>query len=416
MAILDQRDENAPADEPLALHDPAGHGPPVLRAIAERLRRQGRLTFAEFMEVALYQPEGGYYATAGLRQRDYRTSPAVHPVFGALLGRQLQQMWLVLGAPRPFTVVELGAGEGTLCRDVLAYAPHLATGFAGALRYVIVEPNPAAIPRQQATISPALATRVRWVAGSALRLPLAGVAGCVLSNELVDAFPVHRVVMQGGVLHESYVVGRDGALGETVGEPSTPALGQYFDRLGLHPPEGCLVEVNLCAERFVREASGALTRGFLLTIDYGLPAEELFTAGRPAGTLRCFYHHRCHADPYRAPGGQDITAHVDFSTLVLVGREAGLRLTGITSQRDFLLNLGLEAFGSRLERADVAPGKRYEEQFALQELISSGGLGAFRVLVQHKGLHDPELDGFNSCNDRKRLMLAGDRPLPLPPA
>lgn len=411
MAIDNRQAQSAAPDyRPIAEHSPA-----VADAIADRLRRQGRLTFAEFMALALYLPEAGYYAAAeSLPQRDYRTSPLVHPAFGTLIAWQLEQMWRVLGAPCRFAVVEAGAGDGTLCRDVLACAAHLAPQFAHALQYVIVEPNLAAVRRQRATLPPDAAGRVHWVTGSALALPVADVVGCFLSHELVDAFPVHRVVLRGGVLYESYVIARDGAFVETLAEPSTPALGHYFARLGLQPPEGCLGEVNLCAEGFIREAAAALARGFLLTIDYGLAADELFSARRPAGTLRCYHHHLCHADPYRALGRQDITAHVDFSTLVIAGREAGLRLTGLSSQREFLLNLGIEAFAHRLERASVTAGQRYDNKFALQELISSAGLGAFRVLIQHKGLHDPELDAFNPCNDRKRLMQAGDGPSFLP--
>src|SRR5208337_134641 len=265
---------------------------------------RGPLPFVRFMEHCLYHPRHGYYASGrGSRGRegDYYTSPTVHPIFGALIGRQVAQMWRILGGGA-FEVVEMGGGEGYLCLDILNYVQQEEPQFYDLLSYRLVEISPCVIERQQRLLA-AHEARVAWhrPAGMAEQK----IQGCFLSNELVDSLPVHRVVMEAGVLREVYVDLDKRGFKEVLGDPSTPELVGYFQRLGIQLAEGQQAEVNLEAARWVQRVAQGLKQGFVITIDYGYPAEELYSPLRPAGTLLCYQGHRVVTDPYRNLGLQD---------------------------------------------------------------------------------------------------------------
>lgn len=384
----------------------------VLEAeICERIRRQGPMTFAAFMDLALYHPEHGYYSAIGEKigpRGDFCTSPETHPVFGALIARQLEQMWSVLGAPDEFRVVEVGAGNGSLCAQIVRFAPH--SEFHRRMRYEIVEKSAELVKRQRQTLShiaPDLLGKVSWFVPTE-SAPLPRIEnGCFLANELLDAFPVHRVAMREGRLKEIYVGQEDGRLVDVVGELSTPDLARYFALLGIDLAEGIVAEVNLVAVKWIREVANALGAGFAITIDYGFPAEELFTSRRRQGTLMCYYRHTYSADPYARVGQQDMTTHVDFTSLIRAGREVGLGFVGFTTQADFLGNLGLDGFIAALDGLALSPAAFYDNKFAMRRLGNPEALGKFKALVQRKGAIASELDCFNSCNDRKRELITG---------
>ncbi|MDP2952868.1 MAG: SAM-dependent methyltransferase, partial [Chloroflexota bacterium] len=333
--------------------------------IKDRIRREGPIPFARFMEMALYTPSLGYYTSGKERvgpQGDFYTSPAVHPAFGALIALALEGMWRFLDCPTPFTVVEMGAGKGHLARDVLAFSRHLTPGLASALKYVTVDHGES--------------------------LP-SGVVGCILSNELLDAFPVHRVVVQDGQLKEIYVGispaseragttkddnvipapepesrvkgpasgsgtldsrfrGNDkvgifartpdpsGDFIEVTGPPSTPLLAQRLEEEGIALVEGQQGEISLGLEPWVRGVAAALERGYVLTVDYGHEAPELYAPRRPRGTFLCYWRHMTSENPYLQVGERDMTAHVDFTALLRASEKAGLRRCGLVSQREFL--------------------------------------------------------------------------------
>ncbi|MEK7872483.1 MAG: SAM-dependent methyltransferase, partial [Chloroflexota bacterium] len=346
------------------------------QAVRARLRERGRITFAEFMAAALYDPAGGYY-TAGEpigAAGDFYTAPAAHPAFGALIARQMEEMWRLLDSPRVFHIVEPGAGNGRLARDVLAHAEHLSPDFRRALRYIAVERRPPATPRK-AGDGPS--TEGRWVLGEGL--PVRNVEGCILTNELVDAFPVHGVVWAEGRLREVYVaLDAEGRFAEELGELSTPALAERFARLGITLQEGQRAEVCLGLEAWSRSVASALTRGFVLTVDYGDVAERLYGAERLQGTLACSYRHAPAGSPYQRMGEQDITAHVDFSALAAAGEAHGLRALGLTSQRAFLLNLGMQGVMEAAKRQDTPQRERDANMLALRDLLRPDGLGGFR--------------------------------------
>lgn len=377
-----------------------GPGAELEEAIRERIRREGRITFAEFMEMALFSPLGGYYTSLERvgKEGDYYTSPAAHPVFGALIALQLEQMWQSLGCPNPFTVVEMGAGSGLLAEDVLAYAPHLPSDFSVSLSYLALERFWPA--RGRARTSP----EVQWITTN--DLPLKGIVGCFLSNELLDSFPVHRVLQREGGLWEIYVTVEGDSFVEILDEPSTPFLERYLEETGVRLGEGCKAEICLKVAPWVTEVAAALERGYVLTIDYGYPAQELYSPQRREGTLLCYYRHTFDENPYQRVGRQDITAHVDLSNLIHAGARVGLTPVGLATQREFLRNLGIGAFQAALSRLGLSQRELYANRLAMLDLIKPGGLGELKVVIQSKGLPALQLDGFAPENPRRAALLA----------
>jgi SAM-dependent MidA family methyltransferase len=370
--------------------------PLLVAEIRARLEREGRITFRDFMEMALYHPQHGYYSSPREKMGhsgDYLTSPEVHPLFGHMVGRQLAEMWELMGSPSRFDVLEMGAGNGLLARDILRWAQRLHPAFFEAMTYRIAETSPALAERQRQALE-ALGLpegAVAWEPGEAAE---GSISGCILSNELVDSFPVHRVAVEGGELREVYVVWREGRVDEELGPPSTDELGAYFERLGLLPGEGCRAEVNLAALDWMRQVASALTRGFVLTFDYGHEAAELYAPWRRDGTLLCFYRHNPSSDPYARIGKQDMTAHVDFTSLVEEGRRHGLEPLGITTQNRFLAALGIGEALARTPGAELPLEEYYARRRAVTELLDSAGLGRIRVLVQAKGFGPCALRGL----------------------
>lgn len=371
--------------------EPATENAALRQEIVGRIQSEGPLPFRDFMEAALYHPQHGYYRSRREkigRAGDYLTSPEVSSVFGVLVARQLHEMWEAMGKPPRFDVVEAGAGTGALARDVLRWAQAHAPDFRGALAYAIVETSEALAERQRESLADE-ASDMRWSS----ELPR-GVAGCILSNELLDSFPVNRVTVRDGDLLEVFV-GWDGIrFVEELRPPSTPAIEDYFRSLGLLPGEGCRAEVNLAAPAWMLSAGRALRTGFVLSFDYGYEASELFAPWRTEGTLLCFYRHNPSPDPYARLGRQDITSHADFTTLRRTGEEAGLRTLGLVSQSEFLANLGIaEAMGPPSE-GDGNLEEYYARRRAVSELVEPEALGRIRVLVQVKGIAEPRLSGL----------------------
>jgi SAM-dependent MidA family methyltransferase len=358
-------------------------------AIIARIETEGVISFRDFMQMGLYEPGLGYYSGARDpigRDADYVTSPELSPLFGAMLGRQLREMWELAGSPFAFDMVEVGAGSGVLARDILAWASRTAHDFAEAVSYTIVEPHVPAMSRQRERLGE-LADRITWLS----ELPT-GVTGIILSNELLDALPIHRVAVENGRLREIYVSHDGTRFTEELRHPAQDVIA-YFDRLGLLPGEGCRAEVNLDAIDRVRDAAASLDIGFLITIDYGYEARDLYAPWRTDGTLLAFYRQNPSTDPYARIGRQDLTAHVDFTSIRRAGEESGLTTLGLVTQSEFLANLGItEALASPPDSTNLE--EYAARRRAVTELLDPGGLGRIRVLVQAKGVGVPKLTGL----------------------
>ena len=365
----------------------AARATPLAQRIAQEIRRDGPLTFAAFMERALYDPDGGYYN----RDRppigpggDYHTASDVGHGFGKALARQLAEIERRIGPLDPFDVIEQGAGRGLLARDLVDAVGEMEAGLAPRLRYTMVDRSPAMRSRAQASV-PEARTLAPEELGSGHR-------GVVLAVEMFDALPVHRVRRREGALVELHVGVDDGALVEVEGR-CTPAARELAERYGAAAGEGDEAEVAPLVEQGLDAIDRCLDFGVVLIVDYGARADELYGPGRPAGTMLAYRGHRTHQDYLAYVGEQDLTAHVNFSALEDGARRRGLAVLGLTTQDRFLIANGL------LETFDDEPSARHDPRRVKQrlqalQLIHPDGMGrSFKVLALAKGCA-PQLDGL----------------------
>jgi len=370
--------------------------PDLDKIIHQEITSSGPITFARFMEQALYHPQLGYYTSPGTkigRTGDFYTAPTVNPLFGAMLARQLYQMWVWAGHPDKWVVVEYGPGTGILARDMTAALRRNHPDLYNVLVYYLIEISDTLKKVQQQTLATSELVEINkfnWIDSLARIGPGYIENGCVLANELVDAFPVHLVRQSNNELQEMYVGLRGGkgniAFTLVAGPLSTPELAEYFRIQNVHLEKDQQAEVNLQAREWLAAVSSHLKHGYLITIDYGTTSEELYAAHRFDGTLRCFYKHRLVDNPLINIGGQDITAHVNFSMLITWGEQLGLHKKDLTNQPQFLLNLGI------LDILQKQPDYTQNPDFvkitsAIKQLVLPGGMGGiFKVLVQEKGV------------------------------
>ena len=376
--------------------------PELRRAILHRIEERGRVTFREFMDLCLYHPKYGYYSSNREKigkRGDYYTSPCVHPIFGGMIAKQIHQMWVLMGRRSRFHIVEFGAGKGLLCHDILCSLRQERPDFFQCLSYGMVEPSP--FLRSEAEnllLGEGFGEKVQWIVPQEVESGDFRVEGCILSNELIDSFPVHMVTRRDGHLREIYVTYGDGGFREEIGNPSTGEFEEYFEKLGIVLDDGQRAEVNLMALDWMEVVSRILRRGFVVTIDYGHEAEILYSPHRRSGTLLCYYAHTWNDNPYERIGLQDITSHVDFTSLTKRGEEMGLRTTGLTTQYRFLINLGFLEEAQSMLGEDQSSIEGIKNRLALKTLIlPDGGMGdVFKVLIQHKGIDNPQLDGLRA--------------------
>ena len=399
--------------------------------IIQRIQREGPLPFAEYMRMALYEPGYGYYVAGTPKmgwQGDYFTSTDVSTLFANCMGRQLYRMWESLQRPTPFLTLEQGAGRGNLAQGVRAWAEKDAPDFSTALDYRVSD-----IRTGEDAINLVPTGRTQEEEASDAPVP-----SVILSNELIDAFPVHIVEMRAGKLYEIYVDTSDGRLVEILDTPSSPAVAEYLDRYSVpwrSFEDGWRAEINLDALSWMARAAQQIERrtghdhgepidsqpasqpdglrpglrlrqaarnvsrpyigGYILTIDYGDKAKALYTRTRRRGTLLCYYQHSVNERPLSHPGEQDITAYVNFSALIDEGRRHGLRLNTYTTQARWLENTGMfnelerrrtsEYAAAMIDRASdsgqVALLKWYTLRQSAATLADPAGMGNFKVLI-----------------------------------
>lgn len=366
---------------------------PLARAVASRIHAAGPITFYEYMRECLYHPQFGYYSRPEARRfADFYTSVDVHPIFGRLMARQLAEMWHVLGQPSEFIAVEAGAGLGRLAAQILDFAAQKLPEFYRALRYAAVEQSPARRERHQEILR---AHVENGTAESSAEFPSDIPAGCIFSNELLDAFPVHRVIVERGALREIYVGFTGENFIEEPGPLSSAELEGYFQEQQINLREGQQAEVNLDACRWIMDVGQRLGRGFVLTVDYGHEATELYNERHMRGTLLAYSAHRVTEEFFESPGEQDLTAHVNFTALNVWGRRAGLERTGCVSQMAFLLALGRGNEFADLYDEGASEVERIRARLLLKSLINPEGMGeTFQVFIQHKGIAQPRLTGL----------------------
>jgi SAM-dependent MidA family methyltransferase len=356
--------------------------------IKQRISNEGPISFYNFMEMALYYPGLGYYTgpkdKIG-RTGDFFTSSNLTHAFGAMIGKQLEEMWRLLGE-NEFTIVEYGAGTGALCADILNYLKGN-TKMYQQLHYAIIEKSPAMRELEKARVN----EKVSWYNSID---ELSPVTGCILSNELLDNLSVHRVVM-GDELMEIFVDDADGFV--EILRPASEVIKNYVAELNVNLPPGFKTEINLEATEWISHIASSLKQGYVLTIDYGFQSAELYKPHRSQGTLLCYQEHQINDDPYRDIGRQDITAHVNFTALCHWGLKNGLGCSGLTNQANFLLALGIKEY-----LREAAPQGGNIAELAMKEarltrilLIEMGS--KFKVLIQQKGMYGYELSGLRLC-------------------
>ena len=373
-------------------------GETLRKLILSEIKKRGPIPFSQFMEWCLYHPDYGYYRSGGMnigKDGDFYTSSCVHPIFGGLIAKQLSQMAEQLGG-KTFDVVEQGGGRGFLCKDVLQWAKRNVPPFYQRLRYYLLETSSFLIREQRERLTEyEKEAKVFWMDPETFEEGKNLIEGCFLSNELVDAFPVHQIIFDQGELKEIYVTEDHAQLKEQPGDLSDSRIASYFQSMDIALQEGQRAEVNLKALDWIEKMARCLKKGFALTIDYGYCAKELYNPSRRDGTLLCYAHHQTSDNPYQQLGEQDITSHVNFTSLIQKGEEVGLQFTGLVPQYRFLIALGLlqemESLGREMSAIDAL-----QLRLSLKHLIEPEiGMGeVFKVLIQHKGMAEPELDGL----------------------
>ncbi len=381
------------------------------RKIEAEILERGPIPFSRYMEICLYDREFGYYSRTAAqfgKAGDFYTSSDVHAVFGRLLARQFEEMWRVLGSPERIVIRELGPGRGLFAQDVLDWSEKKFPDFFRALRYELVEQSAALQERITQILSK------RFESGKAAFTEIEGnpypstgsgqafshterarngatknVSTIVFSNEFFDAIPV-EIVSSGGSLR---IDSRDGRFMETWASPSADEL-EFLDRYSIHPEEGERVEAALPAQRKMLSACG-IERGFVVVIDYGHTREEQL-AGRHRGTVKAIRQHSVSADPYEAPGEQDITADVNFTALAAVAQQRGLCAQKLITQSQFLMGIGeANQFADAFEECRF-PQERVKVALQLKHLVTPAGMGeSFHVLVASKGVDAEKVSGLS---------------------
>lgn len=376
--------------------DVVGQEDELVARIHAEIGAAGPITFARFMELALYDPEGGYYRAVVARPGragDFLTAPETHPIFGAALSRLVAEAWERLGKPEPFTIREHGAGSGTLAIAILDQLARDTPALAEVLRYDPIDVEPRR--RDEVAIRLAESGHAEGLVDADNR---GAINGIVLGNELLDALPTHRVVQRDGRLVEVLVGSAGDRFIDVEAAPTTPALAARLEAEGISLVDGQQAEICLALDGWVRDAAAGLARGLVLLVDYGYPARELYDpVRRREGTLRAYLRQRVHDDPYRHVGRQDLTAHVDVTAVERAAVAAGLTHLGTTTQAEFLVGLGAEGL---LRAIQADPATTLETYLALRSavmrLLDPAAMGRFRVMGFGRDWPDgPPPSGFD---------------------
>jgi SAM-dependent MidA family methyltransferase len=379
--------------------------------IAQKIKEnsQNRITFADYMNWVLYHPEYGYYSINKPKlgaEGDFVTSPYLGSDFGEMLAEQFFQIWEIMDCPNAFTLVEMGAGQGILASDILLYLQKKYPDFFQCLNYIIIEKSNFLKAQQQHQLKKTLAASISIQWCDLEDIPNNNIIGCFFSNELVDAFPVHQIIVQDQQLQEIYItLDSEVKFKEIIAELSTEKITDYFKLIDIDLcsnsyPERYRTEVNLATLDWIKTLVTKLNQGFILTIDYGYTAQRYYLPSRKEGTLQCYYQHSHHNDPYLNIGRQDITAHVNFTALQLYGKDWGIDGVGFTQQALFLMALGLgDRISALSQPSNYSISEILQRRECLHSLIDPMGLGNFGVLLQSKGLSPSQqqipLQGFS---------------------
>lgn len=364
--------------------------------IEQEIREHGPIRFSRYMEMCLYDEEFGYYSKNAEqfgKAGDFYTSSDVHAVFGRLMARQFEEIWRILGCPDPVVIRELGPGRGLFARDVLDWSEKKFPDFFRALRYELSESSPALRQRVIENLSAHIDSEKAALLSSEDGFSNAHI---VFANEFFDALPIEIVSAQGSLRVDS----RDGHFAEAWA-PGSPQELEFLDRYSVHPEAGERIEVALRSQKYMQEIAG-LRRGFAIVIDYGYTREEQL-AGRHRGTLKAIRKHSVSANPYEAPGEQDITADVNFTTIAAIAEQHGMTAQKLITQSQFLMGIGeANQFADAFEDCRL-PQEHAKVALQLKHLVTSAGMGeSFHVLVVSKGIARDRASSLAGLNFARR--------------
>ena len=354
--------------------------------IIKKIMRGGPISFHDFMEMALYYPGIGYYTSPPEKfgkEGDFFTSCHVSPAFGAIVAKQLEEIWDILGT-ETFTIVEYGAGNGSLCNDVLSHFKHDKKKF-DRIHYCIIEKSSSLRDKEKKRVY----GNVSWFDSI---LELGEIDGCIISNELLDNFAVHQVEMQDELM-EIFVDYKNNSFTEIL-KPASGKLKDYLHQLNIRLPKGFRTEINLQAIEWLNDIAQTLRKGYIITMDYGFQSSGLYVNHKCNGTLLCYHKHSINENVYQNIGRQDITSHVNFSALQYWGKQMGLEDCGFTNQANFLLALGFKNYFRKMpEPATNILQVALEEAKITRILLLDLGL-KIKVLIQKKGVKEKNLTGL----------------------
>ncbi len=351
--------------------------------IKQTIRDNGPVSFRDYMNLCLYDPQCGYYTnpeTSIGANGDFYTSPCVTPLFGEMIAKQIEEMWTLMNR-QFFSIVEFGGAKGKLCSHILNYLTGNKKLYKN-LQYYIIDPSVQRTP-------PFIHEKVKWMRDST---GLDKIDGCILSNELVDNLPVHRIVMKEKLMEIFVDADKDGF--HEVLMPAEATVLDYLKECGVRLSYDFNTEVNLDALEWITDAANILNEGFIITIDYGFSKEELYSEQRRTGTITCYYRHLVNYNPYIHAGEQDITAHINFSALVTWGKRKQLDFTGYTNQQYFLRSLGLAPHIRVTEQNSKNVSIDAKRNYALYHFLAEFS-NKMKVLIQQKGIPKMNLRGLS---------------------
>ncbi len=387
-----------PAPSPEAVD----HSLQLQKLIIERINLKNNfLSFADFMRLALYAPGLGYYSAGAQKfgaAGDFVTAPEISPLFGKAIAKQCQEIFLIM---QENTIFELGAGSGILAATLLLELENLS---CLPDRYLILEVSADLKQRQQETLKQKcshLLSRVEWLNS----WPIKPITGVIIANEVLDAMPVHRFYLNNHKIMEYYVTHHNNNFKWQLNLPSSELLSNNIQNLQQHylsDVHDYTSEININIPAWITDLRRCLHQGLILLIDYGFPRAEYYLADRNQGTLMCHYRHRAHDDPFFWPGLQDITSHVDFTSVADAAVNSGLSIAGYTSQASFLLGCGIiDCFQEAI--ANMDPIAQFNLQQQLKQLTLPTEMGEIiKVIGLSSDINTP-LRGF-SWQDRRHSL------------
>lgn len=380
----------------LAINDPLAqaHHQALLQCIKEKITANGAMRFIDYMQLALYAPGLGYYSAGKNkfgREGDFVTAPEISPLFAQCLANQIEQALSVISSG---DILEFGAGSGILAADLLLSLSH-----KNSLprHYYIIEVSADLKDRQQQLLKqrvPQLFHKIIWLD----QLPSL-FNGVILANEVLDAMPVHKFKIDNGI-QEYYVDWQNEKLSWAL-LPGSDSCRNAVQKLNIEFEEGYESEINVVLPAWINSLNAILNCGLILLIDYGFPSHEYYHPDRSSGTLMCHYHHHAHMEPLILTGLQDITAHVDFTAIARAAVDAGLEVSGYTTQANFLLGCRLDKIISLHHESSL----QWQQSMQIKQLILPGEMGElFKVIALTKALALPSpLIGFQPYDMRMKL-------------